>query len=85
MLKAMDVRNLSQPTMMALRTKDRQSKDTAEPLKFIKVLNTGLHMKNWRVLYKQPEPKGKCLILLVDWDSSTKAIRDWLQDLYRAH
>jgi hypothetical protein len=42
-----------------------------ELLKWVKDLNPGLHVEHWRVLVRQPEPKGQRLILLIDRDSLT--------------
>jgi hypothetical protein len=60
---------------MALRTKDKVATGPEERLKWIKSLNTGLHMENWRVLDSRYEPIGRRLILLVDRDSA-KIIKD---------
>jgi hypothetical protein len=65
----------AKPVKMDLRTGDKQSKDTKELLQWIRDLNPGLSTEDWRVLDKQPEPKGHRLILLVDRDSA-KAIKD---------
>jgi hypothetical protein len=50
-----------------MRDKFAQTQD--ELLKWIKNFNTGLHTENWRILDKQPEPKGQRLILHIDQDS----------------
>jgi hypothetical protein len=54
---------------MALRIRDRVAQNQEELLKWIKNLNPGLHTEHWRVLNKQPEPKGLRLILFIDTDS----------------
>jgi hypothetical protein len=46
MLKAMDVKDLPKPVMMALRSKDRQSKNTVELLQWIKDLSPELRTEN---------------------------------------
>jgi hypothetical protein len=43
MLKAIDTKDLPKPVKMALRTSDKQSKDTEELLQWIRDLNPGLH------------------------------------------
>jgi hypothetical protein len=68
-LKATDARNHPMPAKVALRTKDKDAKSPDELLKWIKDLNPGLHTEHWRILDKQPEPKGQRLILLIDRDS----------------
>jgi hypothetical protein len=65
----MDARDLPRPVKMALRTWDKQSKDTEKLLRWIRDLNPGLHTEHWRVLDRQR------LILLVDWDSA-RAIKE---------
>jgi hypothetical protein len=75
MLKATDAKDLPKPVKMALRTWDKQSKDTEDLLQWIRDLNLGLHKEYWRVLDEQPEPKGQQIILLVDRDLS-KAIKE---------
>jgi hypothetical protein len=44
------------------------AKSTEELLKRIKDLNPGPHTEHWRILDKQPGPKGQRLILLIDRD-----------------
>jgi hypothetical protein len=56
---------------VALRIRDRVTQYQEELLKWIKNLNPGLHTEHWRVLNKQPEPKGLRLILFIDRDSYT--------------
>jgi hypothetical protein len=70
-LKATDARNLPKPVKVALRTRDTAAKSPEELLNGIKNLNPGLHIEHWRVLDRQPEPKGQRLILLIDRDSLT--------------
>jgi hypothetical protein len=70
-LKARDARNFPKPVKVALRTRDTVTKSPEELLKWIKVLNPGIHIEHWRVLDRQPEPKGQRLILLIDWDTLT--------------
>jgi hypothetical protein len=82
-LKATDARNLPKPVKVALRIRDRVAQNQEELLKWIKNLNPGLHMEHWRVLNKQPEPKGLRLILFTDRDSYI-SIEDRTQDLYRS-
>jgi hypothetical protein len=53
---------------VASRTRDKITQTQDKLLKWIKNLNPGLHTENWRILDKQPEPKGQRLILLIDWD-----------------
>ena len=69
-LKAIDAKHLPKPIKMALRTKDKVATGPEELLKWIKSLNPGLHMENWRVLDSRNEPFGRRLILLVDRDSA---------------
>jgi hypothetical protein len=38
-------------------------------LKWIRDLNPGLHAEHWRILDKQPEPKGQRLVILIIHDS----------------
>jgi hypothetical protein len=66
-LRAIDAKDLPKSVKMALRTGDKQSKDTKE-LQWIGDLNPGLSTEHWRVLDKQPEPEGQRLILSVDRD-----------------
>jgi hypothetical protein len=66
--------HLPKPIKMALRTKEKVAKGPEELLEWIKSLNPGVHMENWRVLDSRDEPHGRRLILLVDWDS-TKIIK----------
>jgi hypothetical protein len=80
----MNMKDHMKPVKMALRTRDRQSKDTGELLRWIKDLIPGLSTENWRVLDAQLEGKGQQLMLLVDWDLAN-AIRDWLQSLHWAN
>jgi hypothetical protein len=47
-LKAVDARNLPKPVKVALRTRDRVAQNQDELLRWIKNLNPGLHMENWR-------------------------------------
>jgi hypothetical protein len=70
-LKATDARNIPEPVKVALRIRDRVAQNQEELLKWIRDLNPGLHTEHWRVLNKQPEPKGLRLILLIDRDSYT--------------
>jgi hypothetical protein len=63
-------KGLSKATQMALRTKDKESKDTGELLRWIKNLNLVLRRQKWWELEAQFEPKGKLLKLLVDRDSA---------------
>jgi hypothetical protein len=70
-LNATDARNLLKPVKVALRIRDRVAQNQEELLRWIKNLNPGLHTEHWRVLNKQPEPKGLRLILLIDRDSYT--------------
>jgi hypothetical protein len=56
---------------VALRIRDRVAQNQEELLKWIKYLNPGLHTEHWRMLNKQPEPKGLRLILSIDRDSYT--------------
>jgi hypothetical protein len=67
-LKATDARILPKPVKVTLRTKDKIAQNQDELIKWIKNLNPGFHTKHWRVLDKQPEPKGWRLILLIDRD-----------------
>jgi hypothetical protein len=75
MLTATDAKDLPKPVKMALRTRAKESKHNGELLQWIQDLNPGLHTEYWRVLDKQPEPKGQRLILLVDQDLA-KAIKE---------
>jgi hypothetical protein len=68
-LKATDARKLPKPIKVALRMRDKVAKNPEELLKWIKDLNPRLQIEHWRVLDRQPEPKGQRLILLIDWDS----------------
>jgi hypothetical protein len=61
-------RNLPKPLKVALRTRDRLAQTQDELLSWIKNLNPGLHMENWRVLGRQSQPKGQRLILHIDRD-----------------
>jgi hypothetical protein len=72
MLEAMDMKDLPQLVTMAVRTKDRQSKDTEELLKWLKDLNPGFYMDNWRVLdnfWKNTSTETKGVILGVHYGS----------------
>jgi hypothetical protein len=73
-LRDIDAKDLPKPVKMVLRTGDKQSKDT-KALQWIGDLNPGSSTEHWRVLDKQPDPKGQRLILLVDRDS-TKGIKE---------
>jgi hypothetical protein len=53
-----DARNLPKPVKMALRSKERQSKDTAELLKWIKDST----WRNGRLLGKQPKPHQRLIL-----------------------
>jgi hypothetical protein len=53
---------------MALRVRDKVAQTQDELLKWNNNLNPGLHTENWRVLGRQPEPKGQRLILHIDRD-----------------
>ena len=55
---------------MTLRTKDKVVAGPEELRKWIKSLNPGLHMENWRILDSKDESTGKRLILSVDRDSA---------------
>jgi hypothetical protein len=70
-LKVTDARNLPKPVKVALRTRDKIAKSPEELLKWVKDLNPGLHVENWRVLVNQPEHKGQRLIPLIDRESLT--------------
>jgi hypothetical protein len=70
-LKVTDAGSLPKPIKVALRTRDNIAKSPEELLKWVKDLNPGLHVEHWRVLVRQPEPKGQRLILLIDRDSLT--------------
>jgi hypothetical protein len=74
-LKATDTRNLPKPVKVALRIRDSIAQNQEELLKWIENLNPGLHTEHWRVLNKQPEPKGLKLILFTDRDSYTRIRR----------
>jgi hypothetical protein len=68
---------------VALRIRDRVAQNQEQLLKWIKDLNPGLHTEHWRVLNKQPEPKGLRLILLID--RLLYFYKDYrAQDVYRA-
>jgi hypothetical protein len=54
----MGSRNLPKPVTVALRTKDKFVKSPDELLKWMKDLSPGFHTEHWRILDKQPEPKG---------------------------
>jgi hypothetical protein len=56
------------PVKVALRMRDKVAQTQDELLKWIKYLNPGLHTEHWRILDKQPEPKGQRFILLIDRD-----------------
>jgi hypothetical protein len=62
-LKATEAKHLPKPVKMALRTKDKEATGPEVLLKWIKSLNPGLHMENWRVLDSKDEPIGRRLIL----------------------
>jgi hypothetical protein len=68
-LKPTEARNFPKTVNMALRTKDKVAKSSDELPKWIKDLSPGLHKERWMVLDRQPEPKGRRLILLIDWGS----------------
>jgi hypothetical protein len=68
-LKATDARNLPKCVKVALRIRDEVAQNQEGLLKWMKNLNPGLHTEHWRVLNKQPEPKGLRLILFIDRDS----------------
>jgi hypothetical protein len=70
-LKVTDGRKLPRPVKVALRTRDNIAKSPEELMKWVKDLNPGLHVENWRVLVRQPEPKSQRLILLIDRESLT--------------
>jgi hypothetical protein len=70
-LKVTNAKNLPKPVKVALRTRDNIAKSPEELLKWVKDLNPGLHIENWRVLVSQPEFKGHRLILLIDRESLT--------------
>jgi hypothetical protein len=70
-LKVTYARNLPKPAKVAFRTRDNVARSPEELLKSVKDLNPGLHVEHWRVLVRQPEPKGQRLILLIDQDSLT--------------
>jgi hypothetical protein len=85
-LKATDAKNLPKPVKVALRIRDRVAQNQEELLKWIKNLNPGLHTEHWKMLNKQPEPKGLRLILFIDRDSYTCIRRTghrFLQGSYR--
>jgi hypothetical protein len=63
-LKATYARNLPKPVKVVLRTRDKVAKSPDKLLKLIKDLNQGLHIEHWRILDKQPEPKGQRLSFL---------------------
>jgi hypothetical protein len=67
----MNARNLPKPVHVTLRTKDKVAKSPDKLLKLIKDLNPGLHTEHWRILDKQPEPKGERLNILIHQDSHT--------------
>jgi cytoskeletal protein RodZ len=50
---------------VALRTRDKVFQTQDELLKCIKNLNPGRHTEQWRVFYKQSEPRGQRLTLLI--------------------
>jgi hypothetical protein len=68
-LKATNTRNLPKPLKVVLRTRDKVAQIQDELLNWIKNLNPGLHMENWRMLGRQSEPKGQRLILHIDRNS----------------
>jgi hypothetical protein len=68
-LKATEAKNLPKPVKVALRVKENVARNQEELLQWIEQLNPGLHTEYWRVLDKQPDPKGQRLILLTDRDS----------------
>jgi hypothetical protein len=55
---------------MAFRMGDKVSMHPEELLEWLKSLNPGLHMENWRFLNSRDEPTGRRLILLVDLNSA---------------
>jgi hypothetical protein len=66
-----ECRELPETCKMALRTREKQSKDTLKLLQRIKDINLGLSTDNWRVPdIIQLEPKDQWLILLVCWNSA---------------
>jgi hypothetical protein len=68
-LRAADARNLPRPIKVALRIGERVAQNSDELLKWIQNLNPGLHTEHWRILNRQPEPRGVRLILLIDRNS----------------
>jgi hypothetical protein len=72
-----NAKDLPKLVKMALRTRDKQSKDIGELLHYNKDLNPGLSKKKWRKLDTQLELRSQWLILLTDWDSAN-VITDWL-------
>jgi hypothetical protein len=55
---------------MALRTKDKVAKNPEGLVRWMKGLNPGLHMDQWRSLDRWPESKSRWLFSLKDWNSA---------------
>jgi hypothetical protein len=55
--------------VVAIKTKVKVVKSPDELLKWIKDLSLELHTEHWRILDKQPRPKGQRMIFLIYWDS----------------
>jgi hypothetical protein len=69
-LRAVDDDHLRKPIKMAVRTGNKLSMGPEELLKWIKSLNSGLHMENWRIYNFRNKPSDRRLIPYVDWESS---------------
>ena len=69
-LKVVEAKDLPKPVKVAFRTRDLKTSDPKVLLRRMQLLNKGLQTEHWKVVDRQPDPKGQRLILLMDKKSA---------------